>query len=74
MDTLLQLLPLANFILSVIIYPMYRIIKNQEKQISDLVAISVQQREEITLLREIVLEVADAEVVVKHLTKRGNHG
>lgn len=74
METINSWLPLAQFAVAIIIIPLWKTIRNQETQISQLKEIIASQQKQMDLLEAIVLESSDAEIVKKHLMKRGNHG
>ena len=74
MEFVSWVLPLIQLVMVFIVIPLYKTIKNQEKQMTTLQTIIEQQQKQIELLEAIVFESSDAEVVKKHLIKRGNHG
>ncbi len=53
------------------VVPLLRLIYNQERQIRALEVIIGNQQQEIDLLRAIVLELAPADVVKRHVTNAG---
>lgn len=73
MELLSQMMPLLNFAMVFIVIPLYKTIRNQETQIGQLKTIITDQQKQIELLEAIVFESANAEVVRKHLLRRGNH-
>ncbi|MDD3770479.1 MAG: hypothetical protein AB1763_09450 [Campylobacterota bacterium] len=73
MELLSQMMPLLNFAMVFIVIPLYKTIRNQETQIGQLKTIITDQQKQIELLEAIVFESASAEVVRKHLLRRGNH-
>jgi hypothetical protein len=65
---------IVGTLISVGIVPLVRLIYNQERQIRALESLLAQQQEEIGLLRAIVLELAPAEVVKRHIQQsKPNH-
>ncbi|PHM18048.1 MAG: hypothetical protein CJD30_03550 [Sulfuricurvum sp. PD_MW2] len=74
MEAIKDWLPLVQFMVAIIIIPLWKTIRNQETQIGQLKEIITSQQKQIDLLEAIVLESSDAEIVKKHLIKRGNHG
>lgn len=77
MEELNKWLPLIQLIAALIVIPLlkaaYQTIKNQQIQIGELKIIITAQQKQIDLLELIVLEVADPEVIKKHLIRRGEH-
>lgn len=77
MEELNKWLPLIQLVVVVIIIPLlraaYRTIQNQEIQIGELKVIITAQQKQIDLFEAIVLEVADPEIIKKHLIKRSEH-
>lgn len=65
---------IAQFLMVWVVVPLLKTIRNQETQISKLNEIITHQQEQIDLLEAIVLESSDAEIVKKHLIKKGNNG
>lgn len=74
MEAIKDWLPIVQFMVVIIIIPLWKTIRNQETQIGQLKEIITSQQKQIDLLEAIVLESSDAEIVKKHLMKRGNHG
>lgn len=74
MEWINLILAFLQFIMVWVVYPLMKTIKNQETQITKLNEIIAHQQEQIDLLEAIVLESADAEVVKKHLIKKGSNG
>lgn len=65
---------IAQFLMVWVVIPLLKTIRNQETQITKLNEIITHQQLQIDLLEAIVLESSDAEIVKKHLIKRGKHG
>lgn len=73
MEVLSSMVPILNFAMVFIVVPLYKTIRNQETQIGQLRIIITDQQKQIELLEAIVFEASDAEVVKKHLIRRGEH-
>lgn len=73
LTTINPLLPLLNVVFMGIIFPIYKIITNQQEEIKLLKATLQTQREELILLQEIVFDMADASKIKEIMIKRGRN-
>ena len=62
----------ANLIMMLLIIPLYRFIKNSIQTNIELANTIKELKDEISLLRGILFEIADGEVIKKHLASRKN--
>ena len=69
-----DVLSLANLIVIVLIIPLYRFMKNSIQTNIELANTIRDLREELELLRGILFDIADGEVIKKHLTSKGKKG
>ena len=67
-----DVLVFANLVIVILVEPLYKFIKNSIHTNLELTNTIKELKEEITLLRAILFDVADGEVIKKHLTGRKN--
>ena len=65
-----DILTFANLMMILLIVPLYRFIKNSIQTNIELANTIKELKDEISLLRGILFEIADGEVIKKHLTSR----
>lgn len=56
-----------------LIFVLVRVLLNQKQQIDILTGIADRQQVELSLLRAIVLELAPADIIKRHLQKTDDH-
>jgi len=65
-----DILTFANLMMILLIIPLYRFIKNSIQTNIELANTIKELKDEISLLRGILFEIADGEVIKKHLASR----